>query len=834
MRSLSTLVLSVALALVVLAPAFPAGAAEPPPAVHPELWPTGASPLPEDPALEAAVKDLLGRLTLEEKVGQVIQASITHVTPEDVREYHLGSVLNGGGGWVGDVREARPADWLALADAFYEASMDTSDGGVAIPLIWGTDAVHGHNNIVGATLFPHNIALGATRDPHLVRRIGEVTAVEMSVTGIDWNFSPTVAVARDDRWGRSYESYSEDPEVVRMLGRAMIEGLQGPPGTPGFLGPPRVVATAKHFLGDGGTDRGIDQGDNLASEQELIDIHLAGYRGALAEGVQAVMASFSSWHGEKLHGHRGLLTEVLRHRLGFDGMVVGDWNGHGQLPGCSNESCPESFNAGVDMFMVPEDWKGLYRNTLAQVREGTIPLERLDEAVGHILRVKMRAGLFEAGKPSERPLGGEFQRLGSPEHRQVARQAVRQSLVLLKNDGGFLPIAPGTHVLVAGDGAHDVGKQSGGWTLSWQGTENTNEDFPGATSIWQGIRDAVEAAGGRATLAPDGQWEGGWEGAAEDKPDVAVVVYGEDPYAEFQGDRLSVLYDGGEDLVLLERLGEAGLPVVSVFLSGRPLWVNPHLNASDAFVAAWLPGSEGGGVADLLVAGPDGVAAHDFTGRLSFSWPRLPTQAVLNAGDEGYDPLFPLGYGLTYAGSREMAELEVEVEGAVASSGHVYFDVAAEPGAHRPWEWSRPDPDAGPGIRPLEGEAGGAPVFDWSGEADGEVVLRGDQVLDLTREANGNLTLGLELWVVEAPAGPVHLGMGCGEGCGGSMDVSSLLSSLPPDEWGEIRVRLRCFAEAGVDLSRVEIPVRLSSDGPAAFAVGSVQLLPPSGPPECP
>lgn len=822
--ALGAVTLAVALAVATSSPAAAA-------TVHPELWPVGASPLPVDAELEAAVDALVDAMSLEEKVGQVIQASITHVTPQDVRDYHLGSVLNGGGGWPGDVREATPADWLALADAFYDASMDTSDGAAAIPVIWGTDAVHGHNNIVGATLFPHNVGLGAARDPHLVRRIGEVTAVEMSVTGIDWNFSPTVAVARDGRWGRSYESYSEDPEVVRMLGRAMIEGLQGAPGTAGFLGPSRVVATAKHFLGDGGTDRGIDQGDNRASEGELIEVHLPPYRSAVAEGVQAVMASFNSWHGHKLHGHAPLLTTVLRQRMGFDGIVVGDWNGHGQLPGCSNDSCPDAFNAGVDLFMVPEDWKGLYRNTLAQARDGVIAAERLDEAVRRILRVKMRAGLFTAGRPSERPLGGDFERLGSPEHRAVARRAVRGSLVLLKNDGGALPIAPGSHVLVAGDGAHDIGKQSGGWTLSWQGTGNSNRDFPGATSIWEGLRDAVEAAGGRATLAPDGRWEGAGDGS---RPDVAVVVYGEDPYAEFQGDRGSVFYDGAGDLALLRSLREAGVPVVSVFLSGRPLWVNPHLNASHAFVAAWLPGTEGAGVADVLVAAADGSVAHDFTGRLPFSWPRSPSQAVLNAGQDDYDPLFPLGYGLSYAGRRPLAELETDVEGASPSTGYVYFDARRQAGAVSPWEWVRPEPGAGPEIGTFGDVASGPPVFDWSETGSGEVVLRGDQVLDLTREANGNLTLGIGLQVVEPPTGPVHLGIGCGEGCGGTLDVSPLLAALPRGEWAEIRVRLLCFEAVGADLSRVEAPLRLSAQGPAVLAVASVQLLPPSGPPECP
>jgi beta-glucosidase len=578
----------------------------------------------------------------------------------------LGSVLNGGGGWPGNKKSSTPADWLALADAFWEASMDTSEGGVAIPVIWGLDAVHGHGNVIGATLFPHNVGLGAANDPDLLREIGRVTAREVAVTGQDWDFGPTIAVARDDRWGRTYESYSEDPEIVSAYAAAMVEGLQGAVGSDVFLDGEHLLACSKHYLGDGGTDGGNDQGDNLASEAELRDIHGAGYVAALEAGVQTVMASFSSWQGIKIHGHKGLLTDVLKGRMGFDGFVVGDWNAHGQVPGCSNESCAAAFNAGVDMFMVPQDWKALYENTLAQVKAGEISAERLDDAVRRILRVKKRAGLFERGKPSSRRLGGRAELIGSAEHRAVARRAVRQSLVLLKNNGGVLPLAPGANVLVAGNGADNIGKQTGGWTITWQGTGNSNDEFPGATSIWAGIRQVVVEAGGRAVLSQDGSYE--------EKPDVAIVVFGEEPCAEFQGDWDTVDYAPGDSLELLGKLGEAGIPAVSVFISGRPLWVNPELNASDAFVAAWLPGTEGGGVADLLFAAADGAVRHNFSGKLSFSWPKTPMQAVLNRGAEDYDPLFAYGYGLTYDDEVELAELSEEAAEMVAASRTVYFD----------------------------------------------------------------------------------------------------------------------------------------------------------------
>jgi beta-glucosidase len=782
-----------------------------PHAIHPELWPPAAAPLASDPVMERAIDELLGRMTLEEKVGQVIQPSITTITPEDVRAYKFGSVLNGGGGWPGDIRKATAADWLALADAFHEASMDTSGGRQAIPVIWGSDAVHGHSNVIGATLFPHNVGLGAMRNPELIRRIGEVTAAEMSVTGIDWNFSPTVAVALDDRWGRAYESYSEDPELVRVYAEEMVGGLQGDPDTADFFSRGRVIATAKHFVGDGGTVGGKDQGDNVATEAELRDIHAQGYYGAMESGVQVVMASYNSWHGVKMHGNRALLTDVLRGRMGFDGIVVGDWNGHNQIPGCTNTSCAHAFNAGIDIFMVPEDWKGLYETTLAQVRSGEIRAARLDEAVRRILRVKMRAGLFTAGKPSERGLGGDFSRFGSAEHRAVARQAVRESLVLLKNDRGVLPLRPGARVLVAGDGANSIAKQSGGWTITWQGDGNKNDDFPNATSIWEGLRAAVQAAGGLATLSPDGSYE--------EKPDVAVVVYGEDPYAEFQGDRRTIIFNAPRELSLLQRLRADGIPVVSVFLSGRPLWVNPFLNDSDAFVAAWLPGSEGAGIADVLVAAPDGAVRHDFKGNLSFSWPKLPTQVVLNRGDAGYDPLFPLGFGLTYADRVTLSRLPVDTAGITASDSSAFY--SGQPVA--PWELVLSDSAS---MR-LEREGQEGQAVHWTGP--GEISLRSNEPVDLTRESNGNLALSVDLMRRSAIAGRVGLAVGSGE-----VDITPLVRALPEGAWSTVRIRLRCFERAGADMRRIDRPLRIVSDAPLSLSFAEVRLVAGTDESPCP
>jgi beta-glucosidase len=622
------------------------------PVVHPEIWPKLQSGVVDDPAIEARVADLLSRMTVEEKVGQTIQADLGSVTVEEVRTYRLGSILNGGSsGPHGNDRAAAP-EWLAAADELYHASVDAvPTGHVAIPLLWGTDSMHGNSNIIGATIFPHNIGLGATRDPELIRRIGETTAIETRVTGQDWIFAPVVAVTRDDRWGRTYETYSENPELVQDCARALIGGIQGLPGSADFLRGAHMLATAKHFVGDGGTDRGTDQGDNVSSEEELRDIHSAGYQAAIPAGIQTVMVSFSSWHGEKMSANRTLLEDVLRGRFGFNGFTVSDWNAHTQVPGCTGSRCPAAFLAGIDMFMAPDTWKGLYANMVEEVRSGEIPMARLDEAVGRILRVKLRAGLFEEGSPSQRPYAARWDLLGSADHRAVARQAVRESLVLLKNERSVLPLNARLNVLMAGDGADNMTKQTGGWTISWQGDGNSRADFPRAQTIYEGISEQVKAAGGTVTLSPDGSFVA--------KPDVGIVVFGEDAYAEGSGDRSNLDY-GAKDarsIQILRTLKAQGVPVVAIFLSGRPLYVTPEINAADAFIAAWLPGGQGGGVADLLFRNPDGTVHYDFRGRLAFSWPRNPDQTPLNVGDRNYDPLFPFGFGLDYAHPRDLGPL---------------------------------------------------------------------------------------------------------------------------------------------------------------------------------
>ena len=795
--------------------------------VDPRNWPQQAPPMERDAQMEQRIAELLARMTLEEKVGQVIQADIGSVTPQQVRDYNLGSVLNGGNSAPGGDNRAPAPEWLALADEFWDSSTDRSDGGVGIPALWGTDAVHGHSNVVGATLFPHNIGLGAARDPEMMERIGSVTAAEMLATGLDWTFAPTIAVVRNDRWGRTYEGYSEDSAIVRDYAPRIIRGIQGSLEDDNFLDRRRnMLATAKHFVGDGGTTDGVDQGDNSVGEAELRDQHAGGYPPAIAAGVQTVMASFNSWHGRKLHGHKGLLTDVLVGRMGFDGFVVGDWNGHGQVKGCSNHSCPAAFNAGVDMFMAPDSWQKLYENMLAEVRSGAIGMERLDEAVGRILRVKMRAGLFAAGRPSSRPRAGDFALLGAPAHRALAREAVRKSLVLLKNDG-ILPLDGGGHILVAGDGAHNIGKQSGGWTLSWQGNDNDNSDFPGATSIYAAIRDAAQAAGGSAELGEDGRWQR--------RPDAAVVVFGEDPYAEFQGDRLHLDFGPDDGLRTIRQLRAEGIPVVAVFLSGRPMWVNPELNAANAFVAAWLPGSEGGGLADVLIGGADGRPRHDFSGVLSYSWPRTATQ-VANIGDADYDPLFPYGYGLSYAAPgpawQELPEDPGLQDAADDESGEWLAFGAAIP----PWELRLADArgdapmrnGASPGgmlrARPGTREAQDDMLaLDWDGP--GAAVMRGP-ALDLERETNGDMALALSYRVRAAGSGGrLRLGPG-------ALQIHDALSERAGQGWQRRLIKLSCFADAGADMRAVS-ELAIESDGGLQFDLQGIALVANTGNASC-
>ncbi len=824
---------AVSIACVLFLQASPVPAAEAAATVHPELWPKVTSPLPPDPALEARVRALLARMSVEDKVGQMIQADIKYVTPQDVRKYRLGSILAGGNSGPDGGQYGTAAQWQQLADAFHRVSMDVSGGRPAIPVLFGIDAVHGHNNLLGSTLFPQNVGLGATRDPQLIRQIGEVTAQELRASGISWTFAPTLTVPQDNRWGRSYEGYSENPKLVAQYASAIVEGLEGAVGTPEFLDADHVLATAKHFVGDGGTRDGKDQGDAEVSEAVLRDVHAAGYPPAIRAGVQVVMVSFSSWNGVKMAGNKALITDVLKGRMGFGGIVLGDWNAHGQVPGCTNEDCAAAYNAGLDMLEAPDSWKGLYEHTLAEVKSGVIPMSRVDDAVTRILRVKMRLGMFKAGLPSADPLAVDAAHIiGSPAHRALARRAVRESLVLLKNQHGLLPLDPRKRILVAGDGADNISKQNGGWTLTWQGTGLTNANFPGATSIWAGIDAQVKAAGGTAELSVDGSYR--------QKPDAAIVVFGEDPYAEFQGDLPNLAYRPGDDhdLDLLRRLHRQGVPVVAVFLGGRPLWMNREINAADAFVVAWLPGGEGEGVADVLLRTGDGRVAHDFHGKLGYSWPRTAVQTTLNVGQADYHPQFPYGYGLSYAHPASVGQLP-EVAGMVleAARAGVYFlhgkpahdfaldmigangksmDVIATPAttADGSLQVSALDYKAQEDARSLR----------WSGAGEASVALTTAVPVDLDRETNGDVLLVTTLRIDALSPKGSTLGVSCGSGCSARLPIGNGLAALPRGQWLRVGIPLKCFRAAGADMQKLDSPFRWSSSAGERIAIAEVAL----------
>ena len=783
----------------------------------------------EDP-VELRIQEIMKDLTLEQKVGQMVQGEIKWVKPSDVTKYHLGSILNGGGSFPNKNKNSTMQDWLSLADDYYLASQDTSGGGAGIPIVWGTDAVHGHNNVVGATLFPHNIGLGAANDSDLMKKIGEITAREVAVTGIDWVFAPTVAVAKDNRWGRTYEAYSSQSPIIKSYAGEIVAGLQGPLAELS-TNESKVIATAKHFIGDGGTLRGVDQGDTIMSLQELLDEHGQGYYEALDAEVQTVMATFNSWNGVKIHGHKFLLTDVLKNQMGFDGFVVSDWNGIGQVEGCTNNSCAQAINAGIDMVMVPEQWKGFLRNTLKQVKAGEISMARIDDAVERILRVKIRAGLFEKGLPSSREIAGNADLIGAPAHREVARDAVRKSLVLLKNDD-VLPLRAGQHVLVAGDGADNIGKQNGGWTITWQGTENENSEFPGATSIYNGLANAMNSIGGSTELSVSGNWS--------KKPDVAVVVFGEEPYAEGQGDVHTLAYRNGriEDLELMQKLQSQDIPVVSVFITGRPLWVNAEINSSDAFVVAWLPGTEGGGVADVLVADSDNNPRYDFTGRLSFDWPNKD----MNSQDEAlpvFDNLLQLGQGLSYGDETILSDSLSEVSAAAPSSeANIIFSGSSQ----EPWlayvgdasDWHRQisgtqgsSPQGGLSVVTVDGLVQeDSRKLTWTGGHESQFYWQAASPADLTDLKSKNGALMMEFKVDQHPMGGVTQRMDCGWPCSGAIDMTEFFKSVPEGQLSRIGISLQCFDKLGVDLSKVTSPMVLVSEEPFVLTIRDVRIVP--------
>ena len=587
--------------------------------------PSPSAALPyQHPSLPVAerVTDLLARMSLDDKIGQMTQAERAAITAANLTQYRVGSVLSGGGSAP---TPNTPAGWADMYDSFQRGAMATP---LRIPMIYGIDAVHGNNNVSGSTIFPHNIGLGATRDPNLARQVGQATAEEVTGAGQDWTFAPCLCVARDDRWGRTYESFGENPEIAASM-TTIIDGFQG--GAQ-LGGPASVLATAKHYLGDGGTTGGTDQGNTQITEAELRAVHLPPFRAAVDRGVGSVMISFSSWNGAKLHGSKYLITDVLKGELGFDGFTVSDWAAIDQLDGRRGFTQAEvvtSINAGLDMIMVPNDWQTFLGYLRAAVQAGQIPMSRIDDANRRILTKKFELGLFEHPY-ADRTYAST---IGSAAHRALARQAVRESQVLLKNSGDILPLAKaGGKIFVAGKSADDLGNQSGGWTLTWQGASGNTIT---GTSILQGIRTTV-GSGATVTYQRDGT-------GIDSSYRAAIAVVGETPYAEGEGDQPGSMSLDAADLATISRLRASGVPVIVVLVSGRPLDVAAEVGNWNALLASWLPGSEGAGVSDVL------FGDYAPTGKLPVTWMQSAAQQPINDGD-GKTPLFAYGYGLTYAG----------------------------------------------------------------------------------------------------------------------------------------------------------------------------------------
>ncbi|MFF0220143.1 glycoside hydrolase family 3 protein [Streptomyces vinaceus] len=665
-----------------------------------KLTVTGARPPAEDPLVvidahglpyldpklpvKKRVADLLARMTPQEKAGQMTQAERNALgSPGDIAAYGLGSLLSGGGSVPSP---NTPAAWADMVDGY---QLRTRAARLQIPLIYGVDAVHGHNNLVGSTIMPHNIGLGASRDPKLAERTGAVTAAEVRATGVPWDFAPCLCVTRDERWGRSYEAFGEDPALVTSM-ETVIRGMQGAPDGRDLDRPDKVLATAKHYVGDGGTAYGssttgsytIDQGVTRVSRQELDAVHLAPFREAVKRGVGTVMPSYSSVDFTddaagpvKMHANAELINGVLKDRMGFKGFVISDWQAIDQIPGDYASDVRTSVNAGLDMIMVPSAYQDFHRTLVGEAAAGRIPQARIDDAVARILEQKFRLGLFEKPYADRSGLGA----VGSAEHRAVAREAAAQSQVLLKNEGGLLPLKPSQKVYVAGSNADDLGNQAGGWTVSWQGSSGRNTV---GTTILEGMRKAA-ASPESVTYSKDAS-------APTAGYDVGVVVVGETPYAEGVGD-----VGNGHDLELsaadkaaVDRVCAAMRCAVLV-VSGRPQLIGDRLDRMTALVASWLPGTEGDGVADVL------YGKRAFTGRLPVSWPKSQAQLPVNVGDAAYDPQFPYGWGLTTLGAppqggepalRALAIAAVAVErttGADSEAGRAVADRARAIAAQR-------------------------------------------------------------------------------------------------------------------------------------------------------
>ena len=842
-------------------------------------WPKIKSAIVKDSLIEKEVAVILAKMTLEEKVGQMIQPSLDQVTPAEAKQYKLGSLLNGGGSWPNKNKRSTAQDWANTADAYWTALDDAyKTRGFKIPFMWATDAVHGHNNVFGATIFPHNIGLGAANDPDLIYRIGKATAREVAATGLDWTFAPAVAVPRDYRWGRVYEGYSEDPEIVFNYAGRMVEGLQG--GIEGLKSDTQVISNVKHWIGDGGTKNGVDRGKSYASKEDLINIHAAGYISGLEAGAQVVMSSFNSWHNDenydpsnaggynkKVHGSKYLITDVMKGAMGFDGIVVTDWNGHKEINGCSETSCAAAVNAGNDIFMVTarRDWKAFYKNVIAQVNDGTIAMTRIDDAVTRILRVKQRANLWRKPKPSARSLAGKQSELGSKDHRQLAREAVRKSLVLLKNNNGALPLNTSQTIYLGGSAANNLSKQTGGWTLTWQGTGNELSDFPGATTLKTSLKNHI----GADKIITDM--------SKADANTVAVIAIGEDPYAEFSGDikphqtlsfaRLKASY--AADIKAIKDAKALGMKVVTVFFSGRPLYVNEGINQSDAFIAAWLPGTQTGGIVDNLYA----INNADFTGRLSYSWPNKACSTAINRRPkhiEGYNtptyeldidgehrPLFAYGYGLSYAvKQQDRADLNtLTLDSRQHGCGQAAADTALPTTAMEIYgkrssgefvlrisgaknEWKAIQIPAADEVKDqgdlsvtsinYQGQYDGVSVkFKGSGPAQIYTQFPDQKGQNKKSYQEADSTLQFDIRIRQRPTKPLKLAQHCVWPCHAEVVLNKHLPAVS-SKWTTMKVPAKCFVDNGMKYNNLNAPFLVFTEGKAEFDLGNIRLVPKS------
>jgi beta-glucosidase len=849
-------------------------------------WPRIASAIPRRPVIEERVESILGQMTLEEKLGQMIQPELGQLTAEDVTKFKIGSALNGAGIWPGRDRHASVAAWVETVDAFWEAAaLAYRDRPFQVPFMWATDAVHGHNNVYQGTIYPHNIGLGAARNPELMRRMGAATAREIAVTGMDWTFAPTVTTPRNRRWGRYYEGYSEDPALVYSYAGQMVEGLQG--GEAGLRTDSHVIATVKHWVADGATVDGADRGTARCSEDHIRNIHAAGFYSALAAGAQCVMVSFSAWehranydhspggapltaagdrapYNYKLHGSRYLITDVLKEATGFDGIVISDWDAHAEVSRCTPGDAGYAINAGLDVLMVAgrDAWQSVYLTAAQQVAAGVIPMSRIDDAVRRMLRVKMRAGLWDKPRPRDRSLAGQASLLGCAEHQELSRQAARESMVLLKNARHTLPLARSARVLATGSGVADISKQTGGWTLNWQGDDIRANDLPGCTTLAQAIAGVTGPE--RCTVDPS------LEHCDPRAFDVAVVVIGEDSYAEMRGTIKpwrSVAYaelkgSYARDLAILRRLRSSGIPVVTVMLTGRPLYVTEEINLSDAFAVAWLPGPHGTALTDVLFQAAPGQRSHEIGGRLPSSWPRRRSTAAVNRvpphipdymvpaeeeAPEGADaPLFGVGYGLRYGEADPLADRELPLDpppvlpapplpraslpvSAPALAGERFrFHIA---GQHTwtPVEISLTDPTdtlvlraepLGPPGHPdglaLRFKAFGFPSFVYARSSTGIPE-------DLRGYAELSGLLALEVRVTEYPERALYLAVHDDFPAQPGHDISGRIAALPLGEWSALAVPLHELVAIGSDLRHVDVPFMLYTEGQAALDIRQIR-----------